>query len=90
MTTTITIDKAGRLVIPVDVRERYRLSAGSELILSEESGRVVLTPTNGLPELIEHRGLLLLRLPEGSAIPADHLALRRERLDELVAYALKK
>jgi AbrB family looped-hinge helix DNA binding protein len=36
MTTKITIDKAGRIVIPKPLRERLRLGAGDTLALQSE------------------------------------------------------
>jgi AbrB family looped-hinge helix DNA binding protein len=41
---SITIDKAGRLVLPKDIREQLGLSAGDELELSVGEDSVTLRP----------------------------------------------
>jgi AbrB family looped-hinge helix DNA binding protein len=44
MGMTITIDKAGRVVLPKRVRERYDLEAGDTLELEEGESGVLLRP----------------------------------------------
>jgi len=56
MNTTVTIDKAGRVVIPKEVRDELRLEAGDTLTLESEGERVTLRPTHGTP-LQKERGV---------------------------------
>lgn len=55
----ITIDGAGRIVLPKALQERLRLAPGSELEAVVEGDRLVATPV--LPEvhLIEENGRLV-------------------------------
>ena len=49
---TLTIDKAGRVVLPKPVRERLGLRAGSELEMQETADGVVLKPVDRRPSLV--------------------------------------
>lgn len=40
----VTVDRAGRIVVPKDLRERLSLEAGSELEVSVEDDALRLTP----------------------------------------------
>jgi AbrB family looped-hinge helix DNA binding protein len=44
MTATITIDSAGRLVLPKAMRDRLHLRAGSKLSADVIAGKIELTP----------------------------------------------
>ena len=44
MKTAITIDSAGRVVLPSEARRRLNLRAGSRLLLSVVAERIELTP----------------------------------------------
>ncbi|TVR07083.1 MAG: AbrB/MazE/SpoVT family DNA-binding domain-containing protein [Spirochaetaceae bacterium] len=50
MNTKVTVDSAGRLVIPKAIRERYGLKAGTELELVAEGDGIALVPSR-----VEHR-----------------------------------
>jgi len=80
----IAIDSSGRVVIPKDVRRRYRLSAGTRIELREEGDRLVLVPQQAQTSVVERAGILVFcgRLLE--EIP-DHRYLRDERFDRLAA-----
>ena len=55
MNTTVTIDKAGRVVIPKEIRDELRLEAGDTLTLESEGERVTLRPAHvGTPLQKEH------------------------------------
>ncbi len=58
---TVTIDKAGRVVIPAAVRERLGLRAGTALELSVEDAAIRLAPAAAAPELVKRRGRLVAR-----------------------------
>ncbi len=44
MKTALTIDSAGRVVLPSDTRRRLNLQPGSRLLLSVVAERIELTP----------------------------------------------
>jgi AbrB family looped-hinge helix DNA binding protein len=57
MNTTVTIDKAGRVVIPKEIRDELRLEAGDTLTLESEGERVTLRPLHGGTQLQKERGV---------------------------------
>jgi AbrB family looped-hinge helix DNA binding protein len=44
VSTTITIDKTGRVVIPKEIREEFHLEPGDQLAVETDSERVTLRP----------------------------------------------
>ena len=58
----VTIDSAGRLVIPKPIRERVGLVAGVEFELREREGRIELEPA-ATPMRLENRGHGLAAVP---------------------------
>ena len=77
MTTTVTIDKAGRVVIPKEIRDELRLEAGDTLALESEGERVTLQPIHGGTPLQKERGVWVfhggkpLSLDEANQIVRD-------------------
>ena len=61
MNTTITIDKAGRVVIPKEVRDELRLEPGDTLALESEGERVTLRPVHGGSPLQKEHGVWVFR-----------------------------
>ena len=61
MNTTVTIDKAGRVVIPKEIRDELRLEAGDTLALESEGERVTLRPVNTGTLLQRERGVWVFR-----------------------------
>lgn len=58
MDDTITIDKAGRVVIPKKIRDELRLAAGDSLALEFDGERVVLKPAQAAgPTMRKKRGI---------------------------------
>lgn len=57
METTISVDKAGRLVLPKKVRDQLRLQPGDTLDLISDDGQVVLRPSRGGGRMRKHRGV---------------------------------
>jgi len=55
--TAVTIDKAGRVVIPKEIRDELRLEAGDTLTLESEGERVTLRPVRGGTPLRKERGV---------------------------------
>jgi AbrB family looped-hinge helix DNA binding protein len=90
MDGAITIDHAGRLVIPKPLRDRLNLRPGTRLHIVEQDGRLLLTPDRPEPRLVERDGFLALDLGIDAAIGVDSRDVRDERLKQLVAYALRR
>jgi AbrB family looped-hinge helix DNA binding protein len=57
MNTTVTIDRAGRVVLPKTLRDELRLEAGDTLQLESEGGRVILRPIRSKSPLRKERGV---------------------------------
>lgn len=53
----VKIDKAGRIILPKKIRDRYRLRAGSELALEESVQGIVLKPAEQGPSMVKRDGL---------------------------------
>jgi AbrB family looped-hinge helix DNA binding protein len=53
----LKIDKAGRIVLPKPVRERFRLRAGTSLELEEHPDGLVLRPVGRCPSLVQQQGV---------------------------------
>lgn len=62
----ITIDAAGRVVIPQSVRRRLGLTAGTELEIDDVDGGVMLRPTSKVRIEIAEDGLPIIRAPQGT------------------------
>ena len=79
MDTTLTIDAAGRIVIPQGVRRQFRLERGSKLDLEVQQDAIVLRPQTYDVTLVEEDGLLVHEgHPAGDLVSAVEKA-RRER-----------
>lgn len=59
----VTIDAAGRVVIPQALRRRLGLSGGSKLEIEEIDGAIVLRPASKVRMEIAEDGLPVLRAP---------------------------
>jgi len=80
-----TIDHAGRLVIPKQIREEAGLEPGVPLDVRWREGRIEIEPAR-LPVRLVRKGKLLVAMPEKSvgaltseAVERARKALRRER-----------
>jgi len=81
----VTIDAAGRIVVPKPLRDRYRLHEGSTLEIEEGASSFVLRPLTQIPAIVLRDGLLVYigEVPR-SVRQADLVDdLREERLDEI-------
>jgi len=58
---TVTIDKAGRVVIPAAIRERLGLRAGITLELTSDDCAIRLEPVVSPPRLVRRKGRLIAR-----------------------------
>lgn len=80
---TMTIDKAGRVVIPVQVRKRLGLTAGTELEMVIEGFAIRLVRSVAGPQIVR-RGKRLVARPraaEGERIEIDVARLIEEERD---------
>lgn len=62
----LTIDKAGRVVVPQAIRRRLGLAPGTELDVEEVDGAVVLRAANRVRVETADDGMPILRAPEGA------------------------
>lgn len=82
MTTTLTVDKAGRVILPKPVRDELQLSAGDTLELESSEDGIVLRPLRGTAGLHKKQGIWVLRTgrPLSAAVVAQTLRqVRQER-----------
>jgi AbrB family looped-hinge helix DNA binding protein len=83
MEEIITIDGAGRLVVPKAMRQRLGLRKGSRLWVREEAGaRLVLEPVAEESVPVDVDGLLVIRGRVTGPMP-DHREQRAARIREL-------
>ncbi len=61
MTTTVTLDKAGRVVIPKSLREELRLESGDQLELEADGESVTLRPMRANSPLRREQGVWVFR-----------------------------
>lgn len=86
MSETITMDQAGRIVLPKLLRERFRLEGGARLRVEMVGDHLELTPmeTAEAPAIVRKKGLLMV---SASGDPCDSAAAaradREEREDHL-------
>ena len=79
MSQTITIDQAGRIVLPKEVRNRLNLGPGTRLVLDLVAQRIELTPQpQADAELVVTAGKRTVLRPTGKAFDAA-AATRAER-----------
>jgi AbrB family looped-hinge helix DNA binding protein len=63
-TTSVTIDKAGRLVLPKAVREEAGIEPGMRLRVAVRDGRVEIEPDYAKVRVVESHGMKVLDLAE--------------------------
>ena len=78
----VSMDKAGRVVLPKSVRERLHLQAGALLEIEVREGHLELRPAEGRPALVKQDGWWIHR---GAGAAADSLeeAVAHERTRRL-------
>ncbi len=90
ITMQSTIDKAGRVVIPKQMRKRAGLEPGTSITITYDYGRIEIEPTP-VPFKLVKRGRLLVIVPEGPTRPGpvDPVeAARRERAEDILGVFL--
>ena len=61
MTKTLTIDKAGRVIIPKPLREALHLSPGDSLTLDSSGDQITLRPVHEKAPMHKERGIWVFR-----------------------------
>ena len=89
MNTTLTIDKAGRVVLPKPVREALQINPGDSLELESSDDQIVLRPARGRGRVYKKNGAWVF--DSGKPLPADivNQTIRRLR-DERYRHNLGK
>jgi len=82
MAAKVTLDKAGRIVLPKPVRDKLQLAAGDELELESQDELLTLRPVRGAAQLRKKNGVWVFHCGEPlSATTVDETIehVRRER-----------
>lgn len=74
---TITMDAAGRLIIPAAIRRELALVGGAELLIDVQGGTIQLRPT-AKAAVANRGGRLVVRSALTGPVP-DHREIREER-----------
>ena len=69
MNSKVTLDRAGRVVLPKSLRDEMRLSPGDTLDLTVKGDEVTLRPRRGTTPLQKERGVWVFRT--GKPLTAD-------------------
>lgn len=69
MTTKLTLDKAGRIVIPKPLRDELHLAPGDALELESADEQITLRPVRTITPLRKERGVWVYRT--GQRLPAS-------------------
>jgi len=82
MITTITMDKAGRVVLPKPVRDELQLGPGDSIELESSEDCIILRPARGSGRIYKKQGVWVLH--GGAPLSADVVEktirqVRRER-----------
>jgi AbrB family looped-hinge helix DNA binding protein len=75
MTSTLIMDKAGRITLPSRVREELQLVPGDILKVESTRGKITLRPLRGTGSLRKKNGLWTFRAEK----PLTHASVERVR-----------
>jgi len=83
--TTVTLDQAGRMVLPKQIREALRIGPGDSLTVAADGDRVVLSPVRSRAGIQKERGIWVYRSgkPSKDSLSALIDEARSGRLREL-------
>ena len=85
MATRISIDKAGRIVLPKALREKMRVEAGDDLLAEAEGDRITLRPIRQEALLKKELGIWVYQGESSSlSIPELIDAEREKRFREFL------
>lgn len=78
MKTALTLDPAGRVVLPREVRRRFHLERGSKVEMEVRQDSIVLRPSATMSPLQQDRGLMVhVGEPQGDLVYAVGASRRR-------------
>ncbi|HVM93289.1 MAG TPA: AbrB/MazE/SpoVT family DNA-binding domain-containing protein [Terriglobales bacterium] len=83
---TITIDKAGRIIVPKEFRRRLGLRPNTELEIVDHPDGLLLRVPESRPSLVKVNGLLVHqgRLEDGADLDRLLDSVREERIQEII------
>ncbi|MGH2458550.1 MAG: AbrB/MazE/SpoVT family DNA-binding domain-containing protein [Chloroflexota bacterium] len=86
MSNKVTLDRAGRVVLPKTLRDELHLAAGDTLDLTVKGDEITLRPRRGATPLQKERGVWVFRTGEPLAADETEETLRdiraqRQRLN---------
>jgi AbrB family looped-hinge helix DNA binding protein len=81
MNTTVSIDRAGRLVLPKPVRQQLQLEAGESLELESFEDHIVLRPVRGNGSMYKKQGVWVFRAGAPLKASVVRETIRRVRKD---------
>jgi AbrB family looped-hinge helix DNA binding protein len=87
VTGRLTLDKAGRIVLPKPLRDELRLEAGDTLEIESSSDEITLRPTRGQAQLRKKHGIWVYRSGEPlsqAAIDKTVREVREERENQIL------
>jgi AbrB family looped-hinge helix DNA binding protein len=79
MNATITIDKAGRIVLPKPLRDELQLGPGDALEVESSEDRIVLRPARGKGRMYKEKGMWVFDSGEPLTVEVVNKTLRRVR-----------
>jgi AbrB family looped-hinge helix DNA binding protein len=79
MVTTLTVDKAGRVVLPKPLRDELQLSAGDSLNLESSGDRIVLRPVRQNAGMREKEGIWVFRTGQPVSTASVNETIRQLR-----------
>ena len=85
MSMRLTLDKAGRIVIPKPVREALRLEPGDMLELEQAGDALTLRPVRGTGPLVKEQGVWVFRSGRPLAAATTDAVLERLRTERDLA-----
>jgi AbrB family looped-hinge helix DNA binding protein len=86
MTAKISLDKAGRVVLPSALREKMQLGPGDTFVLESEGERITLRPVRPQALLQKERGIWVYQgEPNDASLPDLIDRERTKRLREIIA-----
>jgi AbrB family looped-hinge helix DNA binding protein len=86
MSTKVTIDKAGRLVLPKPLRDELRLAPGDILELTREGDKIIISAAHPQLTLQKEHGVWVYRSgrPADASLPELIDKDREDRIRELL------
>lgn len=83
MATRISIDKAGRVILPKSLREKVRVEPGDDFLVEVEGDRLTLRPVRQQAPLGKELGIWVYQgEPSDASIPDAIDAEREKRIRE--------